>query len=152
MRFTKLLPDFCPDCGGRLDQTHFAQQFQVEILRKPIHRQFNVHVGRCRHCRRRVPSGRRTAQRVPADAGSLSHAQLNQGVLTVERRRLQQPPMHQRVQRLEQTHAATWHSPANCLGRGPVGGGFFMSMSDRSIQSKLGQAAAANRRARYNHE
>src|SRR5262245_43531721 len=48
------LPDRCPDCGGSLDETHTAQQFQVEIPRKPVHRQFNIHVGQCRHCRRRV--------------------------------------------------------------------------------------------------
>jgi transposase len=48
------LPDVCPNCGGPLDETHGAQQFQVEIPRKPIHRQFNIHVGQCRQCRRRV--------------------------------------------------------------------------------------------------
>jgi transposase len=48
------LPHVCPDCGGPLDETHIAQQFQVEIPRKPIHRQFNIHVGQCRQCRRRV--------------------------------------------------------------------------------------------------
>ena len=32
------LPHVCPDCGGSLDETHVAQQFQVEIPRKPIHR------------------------------------------------------------------------------------------------------------------
>jgi transposase len=48
------LPDVCPDCGSPLDETHIAQQFQVEIPRKPIHRQFNIHVGQCRQCRRRV--------------------------------------------------------------------------------------------------
>ena len=35
------LPERCPDCGGPLDETDIAQQFQVEIPRKPIHRQFN---------------------------------------------------------------------------------------------------------------
>src|SRR5499427_3569782 len=49
-----LLPDRCPDCGGPLDETHLDHQYQVEIPRKPIHRQFNIHVGRCRRCRRRV--------------------------------------------------------------------------------------------------
>src|SRR5262249_40841503 len=29
------LPDRCPECGGPLDETHVAQQFQVEIPRKP---------------------------------------------------------------------------------------------------------------------
>jgi transposase len=48
------LPDACPHCGGALDETHIDQQYQVEIPRAPIHRQFNVHVGRCRACRRRV--------------------------------------------------------------------------------------------------
>jgi transposase len=28
------LPERCPDCGGPLDETHVAQQFQVEIPRK----------------------------------------------------------------------------------------------------------------------
>jgi transposase len=37
------LPNRCPDCGGTLDQTHIAQQFQFEIPLKPIHRQFNIH-------------------------------------------------------------------------------------------------------------
>ena len=48
------LPDACPDCGGPLDETHLDHQYQVEIPRKPIHRQFNIHVGRCRRCHRRV--------------------------------------------------------------------------------------------------
>jgi len=48
------LPNVCPDGGGPLDETHIAQQFQVEIPRQPIHRQFNVHVGECRQCHRRV--------------------------------------------------------------------------------------------------
>src|SRR5918911_637541 len=48
------LPDRCPDCGGWLDETHIAQQFQVEIPRRPIHRQFNIHIGQCRQCQRRV--------------------------------------------------------------------------------------------------
>lgn len=41
------LPDRC----GPFGQTHVVQQIQVEIPRKPIHRQFNIHVGRCRQCR-----------------------------------------------------------------------------------------------------
>jgi transposase len=48
------LPERCPDCGGPLDETHVAQQFQVEIPRKPIHRQLNIHVGQCRQCYRRI--------------------------------------------------------------------------------------------------
>jgi transposase len=67
------LPDVCPDCGGPLDETHVAQQFQVEIPRKPIHRQFNIHVGQCRHCQRRV-QGRHPLQ--TSDALGAAAAQL----------------------------------------------------------------------------
>jgi transposase len=48
------LPDACPDCGGPIDETHVDQQYQVEIPRRPIHRQFNIHVGCCQRCRRRL--------------------------------------------------------------------------------------------------
>jgi transposase len=64
------LPHACPDCGGPLDETHVAQQYQVEIPRKPIHRQFNIHVGRCH---RRV-QGRHSLQ--TSDALGAAAAQL----------------------------------------------------------------------------
>ena len=48
------LPEVCPDCGGPVAETHVAQQYQVEIPRQPIRRQFNVHVGRCGHCHKRL--------------------------------------------------------------------------------------------------
>jgi transposase len=67
------LPDACPDCGGPLDQTHIDQQYQVEIPRRPIHRQFNIHVGRCQRCRRRV-QGRHPLQ--TSDALGAAAAQL----------------------------------------------------------------------------
>jgi transposase len=67
------LPDACPGCGGCLDETHVAQQFQVEIPRQPIHRQFNIHVGRCRQCQRRV-QGRHPLQ--TSDALGAAAAQL----------------------------------------------------------------------------
>ena len=71
------LPDACPDCGSPLDETHVAQQFQVEIPRKPIHRQFNIHVGRCRQCHRRV-QGRHPLQ--TSDALGAAAAQLGADV------------------------------------------------------------------------
>jgi transposase len=67
------LPEVCPDCGGPLDETHIAQQFQVEIPRKPIHRQFNIHVGQCRQCQRRI-QGRHPLQ--TSDALGAAAAQL----------------------------------------------------------------------------
>jgi transposase len=48
------LPDACPHCQGRLVETAVAQQFQEEIPRQPVVRQFRVHVGHCAGCGRRV--------------------------------------------------------------------------------------------------
>jgi len=48
------LPATCPHCRGGLAETAVAQQFQAEVPRRPIRRQFNVHIGRCRQCGRRV--------------------------------------------------------------------------------------------------
>src|SRR5262245_49478128 len=67
------LPYACPDCAGPLDETQVAQQFQLEIPRTPRHRQFNIHVGRCRQCHRRV-QGRHPLQ--TSDALGAAAAQL----------------------------------------------------------------------------
>lgn len=48
------LPDTCPDCRGRLIETEVAQQYQTEIPRRPIVRQFHVHIGHCEGCGKRV--------------------------------------------------------------------------------------------------
>jgi len=48
------LPKACPDCGGPLDEDRVESQFQVEIPRRPIVRRFDLHVGHCRRCGRRV--------------------------------------------------------------------------------------------------
>jgi transposase len=48
------LPEACPHCQGELVEAEVAQQFQTEIPRQPIHRQFDVHIGHCRKCGRRV--------------------------------------------------------------------------------------------------
>jgi len=49
-----VLPAQCPACGGPVHETHVACQYQVEIPRRPIYRKFNVHVGACTRCGRRV--------------------------------------------------------------------------------------------------
>jgi transposase len=54
------LPDRCP-CGGTLVETAVVAQFQTDIPRRPILRRFNVHVGCCRSCGRRV-QGRHALQ------------------------------------------------------------------------------------------
>jgi len=48
------LPEQCPDCGGDAQEDHVDQQFQVEIPRQPIVRRFDIHVGRCCRCGRRI--------------------------------------------------------------------------------------------------
>src|SRR5882672_3821833 len=48
------LPDACPHCRGEVSPTEVAQQYQTEIPRQPLRRQFNVHIGHCRQCGRRV--------------------------------------------------------------------------------------------------
>lgn len=54
-RYEAPLPDRCPKCGGRqLQETHTDQQYQTEIPRCPIHREFTIHFGRCRDCGRRM--------------------------------------------------------------------------------------------------
>lgn len=48
------LPACCPRCGGRVVESRVDQQYQAEIPRRPIYRQFNVHIGRCACCDGRV--------------------------------------------------------------------------------------------------
>ena len=48
------LPDRCPRCGGNVIASHVDQQYQAEIPRRPIYRQFNIAVGRCACCCGRV--------------------------------------------------------------------------------------------------
>jgi len=48
------LPTACPDCGGSIHETDGATQFQAEVPRRPIIRQFNIHIGCCRACGKRV--------------------------------------------------------------------------------------------------
>jgi len=48
------LPDACPGCGGGLVETEVVSQYQAEIPRQPIIRQFTIHVGHCTGCGERV--------------------------------------------------------------------------------------------------
>lgn len=48
------LPEHCPRCGGPVIESHVDHQYQVEIPRRPLHRQFNVAIGRCACCDGRV--------------------------------------------------------------------------------------------------
>ena len=49
------LPPTCLACGGAVDETHVAAQYQEDLpLVQPIVRRFDVHVGRCDACQQRV--------------------------------------------------------------------------------------------------
>lgn len=47
-------PSSCPGCGGTVREEAVVQQHQIEIPRRPIHRRFDLHVGRCRRCGKRI--------------------------------------------------------------------------------------------------
>lgn len=66
------LPDACV-CGGRVRYDHTAQQFQVEIPRRPLYRRFDIEVGTCRSCGRRI-QGRHSLQ--TSDAVGAAASQL----------------------------------------------------------------------------
>jgi transposase len=48
------LPDACPQCGGAVVETDVAQQYQIDLPRQPIRRQFNIHRGNCPQCGTRL--------------------------------------------------------------------------------------------------
>ena len=77
------LPHQCPCCGGgNLHEDKVVPQFQVEIPRQPIHRQFDIHIGHCQDCGTRL-QGRhplQTSDALGAAASQLgpdAHATLN---------------------------------------------------------------------------
>jgi transposase len=65
------LPESCPDCHGPVDETHVAAQYQTEVPQRPIRRRFDIHVGRCRSCRRAV-RGRHPLQTSDATGAAAS--------------------------------------------------------------------------------
>jgi transposase len=68
------LPEHCPTCGSRdLEEKAVVVQYQTEIPRRPIHRQFNIHRGECRGCGRPV-QGRHPLQ--TSDAVGAAASQL----------------------------------------------------------------------------
>jgi transposase len=68
------LPDRCPQCRGRhLADTHTAPQYQTEMPRRPLQREFTIHFGQCEDCGRRV-QGRHPLQ--TSDAVGAAASQL----------------------------------------------------------------------------
>ena len=78
------LPTSCPHCGGHdLTADRVCSQYQTDIPRKPIHRQFDIHIGHCSGCGERV-QGRHELQ--TSDALGAAASQLGadlQAALTV---------------------------------------------------------------------
>ncbi len=83
------LPSRCPRCRGELEECETVSQFQTEIPEPRVeHIEFRIHVGRCRHCRRRVQGRhpRQTSDAVGSAASQLGPralalaTQLNKGL------------------------------------------------------------------------
>jgi transposase len=67
------LPDACPQCGGGLIETRIATQIQEDLpVVRPQVRRFDVHVGRCGDCGRRV-QGRHPWQTSDALGAASTH-------------------------------------------------------------------------------
>lgn len=79
--FEAPLPSACPDCGGGIRATAVEHQYQTELPRiVPVVRQFDVHVGLCRCCGKRV-QGRHPQQ--TSDALGAAASQLGPRALAL---------------------------------------------------------------------
>jgi transposase len=68
------LPDACPHCAAAVRRVRIAPQYQEDLpVQRPIVRRFDVHIGRCTRCRRRL-QGRHALQ--TSDALGAAAAQL----------------------------------------------------------------------------
>jgi transposase len=74
------LPERCPHCGGGVERESCEAQYQEEIVRRTIVRRFDITVGRCRECKRRV-QGRHRLQ--TSDAVGVGNVQLGPEALTL---------------------------------------------------------------------
>ena len=74
------LPEHCPHCGGGVESESCETQYQEEIVRRTMVRRFDIAVGRCRECQRRV-QGRHRLQ--TSDAVGVGSVQLGPEALTL---------------------------------------------------------------------
>lgn len=74
------LPKRCPHCGGGVGPESCQPQYQEEIVRRTVVRRFDIAVGRCRNCQRRV-QGRHPLQ--TSDAVGIGNVQLGPEALTL---------------------------------------------------------------------
>ncbi len=73
------LPSTCPDphCGGNVVEDSTDTQYQTEIPRKPINREFTIHCGHCNKCGKKL-RGRHPWQ--SSDATEAAQSQLGPDV------------------------------------------------------------------------
>ncbi len=74
------LPRCCPHCGGGVEPERCETQYQEEIVRRTIVRRFDIAVGHCCDCHRRV-QGRHPLQ--TSDAVGVGNVQLGPETLTL---------------------------------------------------------------------
>ncbi len=74
------LPSCCPHCGGGVKPESCATQYQEEIVRRTVVRRFDIAVGHCRACARRV-QGRHPLQ--TSDAVGVGGVQVGPEALTL---------------------------------------------------------------------
>ena len=79
-RITVPLPERCPHCGGGVEAGSCETQYQEEIVRRTVVRRFDIAVGRCHECQRRV-QGRHRLQ--TSDAVGVGSVQLGPEALTL---------------------------------------------------------------------
>jgi transposase len=79
-RIAVSLPDHCPHCGGGVESESCETQYQEEIVRRTVVRRFDIAVGRCRDCQRRV-QGRHRLQ--TSNAVGVGSVQLGPEALTL---------------------------------------------------------------------
>ena len=79
-RITVPLPERCPHCGGGVEPENCETQYQEEIVRRTVVRRFDIAVGRCHQCQRRV-QGRHRLQ--TSDAVGVGRVQLGPEALTL---------------------------------------------------------------------
>src|SRR5579863_2720089 len=74
------LPERCPHCGGGVETASCETQYQEEIVRRTIVRRFDIAVGHCCDCHRRV-QGRHPLQ--TSNAVGVGNVQLGPEALTL---------------------------------------------------------------------
>ncbi len=79
-RISVPLPECGPHGGGDVEPESCEAQYQEEIVRRTVVRRFDIGVGHCRRCGRRV-QGRHPSQ--TSDAVGVGHVQLGPEVLTL---------------------------------------------------------------------